>query len=124
MQSPIHLVHNNSIFQNKDEKSYSAKYLENGKLVVVDINTLVRLQDGEEQFIYMMKESFEVDSDDELTWMVQFEEPDQGMVYTFTNRGVRTHCWGDPFVLYGDDEEWKLAQEDERVEAMLGLKGI
>ena len=111
IQRPVDLLQNHIMCENSYKKSYSATYLESGKLIMLERNTLKGLEVGQENYLNMMKESFEVDPAGRLAWVQHFE--DAGLVFTLINRGTRARRWGETRIVYGDDEEWMLTQAVE-----------
>ena len=99
MQSPVKLVHNNAVRENNRKKRYLATYLESGKLKMLERNTQVGLNDGQEQLISLEKESYTVDPADRLTWLQEFQEQEAGLVFSFTNTGTRAQRWETEFPL-------------------------
>ena len=111
IQNPVDILNNNIIYENSYKKSYRATYLEGGKLIMLERNTLLGLKNGQENLVNMIKESFEVDPAGRLAWVQKFEVAE--LVFSFTNSGARAQRGGETRAVYGDDEEWLLSQGEE-----------
>ena len=98
IQKLVDLLQNNIMYENSDKKSYRATYLESGELIMLERNTLLGLEVGQEKFLNMAKESFKVDPAGRLAWVQQFE--DAGLVFTLINRGTRARRWGETRIVY------------------------
>ena len=122
MKSPVYVVHDHFLIENGYKKYYIAKYLESGKLIMLEIHSLMGQNGKQEQLLGMEKESYMVDHAGRLTWEQEFREEEAGLVFTFYNRGMRTQRWGNVQGYYVSDEEWKLAQKDKELEDMSRTK--
>ena len=106
LQNPAEVLHKNGINRTNTHTTYLANYLNNGKVMCVEIKKRAELTQGKMEVEEVNNISFSVDTAGILTRVERLEEPLEGLARVFTTRGLRAQGPGNCAISMGW-REWR-----------------